>query len=76
MGWIFGNLGLENTRPLRPCVYASIRQRFRTVQVTGYRSAQERAENLLKLMCFCNQNMMETTIGRFSYNKKSANVKR
>ena len=43
LGWIFGNPGWQNTRPLRACVYASIRQRFRTVQATGYRSAQEEA---------------------------------
>ena len=42
-GMDFGNLSWENTRPLRACVYASIRQRFRTVHATGYRSAQEKA---------------------------------
>ena len=33
----------RNTRPLGACVYASIRQNFRTDPATGYRSAQERA---------------------------------
>ena len=38
---IFVNLGWKNIRLLQACVYASIRQRFRTVHLTGYRSFQE-----------------------------------
>ena len=53
LGWIFGNPGWENKRPLRVCVSASIHQRFRTVQATGYRSAQQRAWLLIQMMYFC-----------------------
>ena len=60
VGWIFGNLSWENTRPHRACVYTSIRQRFRTVHAKGYRSAQE---TLLQMMWFGYLNTMETTIG-------------
>ena len=45
------------------CVYASIRQKFRTEHTTGYRSAQERARTLLQMTYFC-----------YQYDKKSANV--
>ena len=36
----FRNPGLESTRPLRACVYVSIRQKFRNVHATGYRSGK------------------------------------
>ena len=42
-GVVLRNLGWENIRPLQACVDASIRQRFRTVHATGYRSSQEGA---------------------------------
>ena len=52
------------TRPLRACVYDSIRQRFRTVLATGYWSVQERAWPLSQIMYSWWQNTMETTTGR------------
>ena len=52
VGFIFGNLGWKNTRPLRACDYASTRQRFRTVHTTGYKPVQDRAWTLSQIMYF------------------------
>ena len=60
-------------RPLRGCVSASIRQRFRTVHATGYRSAQERAWVWLALCSVIKMRWKLQMVG-FSYDKKSANV--
>ena len=52
VGFIFGNLGWKNTRPLRACDCASTRRRFRIVHTTEYRPVQDRAWTLSQIMYF------------------------
>ena len=72
MGGFSGNPSWENIRPLRACVYASIMQRFRTVQDVG----QLRKGLDLKNKWFNSVTKIWWTLQLvgFSFDKKSANV--
>ena len=64
----------EYTAPFELEFMPLIRQRFRTVHATGYRSVQERARTSLQMMYFSYENTMKLQLIGFSYDKKSANA--